>query len=44
MVDTATRLVLVQTGARAADDQAADKELLAIFQAACAQLRADAGR
>lgn len=44
MVDTATKLVLVQTAAREADDQAADKELLAIFQAACAQLRADVGR
>jgi len=39
MVDPETKLVLVQTGARVADDEAADKELLAIFQAASMQLR-----
>jgi CubicO group peptidase (beta-lactamase class C family) len=39
MVDPETKLVLVQTGARASDDEQADKELLAIFQAAAAQLR-----
>ena len=39
MVDPETKLVLVQTAAREADDQAADKELLAIFQAASSQLR-----
>jgi CubicO group peptidase (beta-lactamase class C family) len=39
MVDPETKLVLVQTGARPADDQPADKELLAIFQAASLQLR-----
>lgn len=39
MVDAETKVVLVQTAARAGSDAAADKELLAIFQAASSQLR-----
>jgi CubicO group peptidase (beta-lactamase class C family) len=39
MVDPETKLVLVQTGVRAASDQSADMELIAIFQAASSQLR-----
>jgi len=38
LVDPTTKVVLVQTGARAASDEAADRELLALFQAASAQL------
>ncbi|WLA88984.1 hypothetical protein QNJ96_28305 [Bradyrhizobium elkanii] len=39
MIDPENKLVLVQTGARFANDYAADRELIAIFQAASAQLR-----
>jgi CubicO group peptidase (beta-lactamase class C family) len=34
MVDPVTKVVLVQTGARAANDESADQELLGLFQAA----------
>jgi CubicO group peptidase (beta-lactamase class C family) len=40
LVDPTTRVVLVQTAARAANDEAADRELLALFQAVSAQLAA----
>ncbi len=39
LVDPESKLVLVQTAVRAGDDESADKELLAIFQAASSQLR-----
>jgi CubicO group peptidase (beta-lactamase class C family) len=39
LVDPTTKVVLVQTSARAASDEASDRELLALFLAASAQLQ-----